>query len=422
MARKPTAPAAAAEPAWLAAVRAGARDRFEAMSWPTPQEEEWRRTDITTLDFAAYRPAPVQPAAAGAAQGSAAGAVPEGLAAVARFRAGVLLEAGLRSDLAAKGVGFASLLASRNGAADAAEPALRAGLERADNRLIAWHYQGLTHGMVLHVPPFVEIAEPFLVEIAEEGDGTLTMPHMTVVLEKGARAVVAVRILSGESDRLLCNAGLEIVVGDAARLAYFEEQRLSPQSTFFGNGWATVGRDAELLHFAASLGGRLAKARLICTMAGPGGTANLNGIYFAEGRQHMDLRTVQHHAAGGSYSRAHYRGAVRDGARTVYQGLIEVLPSAPKTDAYLTNRNLVLNDGARSDSIPSLRINQDDVRCSHGSTTGRIDPEQLFYLQSRGFSPREATQALVTAHFQELADQMPEIMREPVLAALEARA
>jgi Fe-S cluster assembly protein SufD len=212
------------------------------------------------------------------------------------------------------------------------------------------------------------------------------------------------------------------VVGDAARLRYFEEQNLSGASTFFSNGAATVGRDAELLHFAASLGSSLAKTRLDCTMAGPGGTANLNGVYFAAGKQHMDLRTVQHHRAGSSYSRSHYKGAVRDSARTVYQGLIEVMPTAPKTDAYLTNRNLILNDGARADSIPGLRINQDDVRCSHGSTTGRIDQAQLFYLETRGLSPHEASQMLVTAYFQELVDQMPAVLKEPVLAALGERA
>ena len=271
----------------------------------------------------------------------------------------------------------------------------------------------MTHGTLLHVPEFVEIEEPFLVELAEAGEGVLSMPHVSVILDKGARAAVATRILSGGSDRLLCNSGLEMLVGDGAKLRYFEEQSLSGTSTFFSNGTASVGRDAELLHFIASLGGALVKTRLDCTMAGPGGTANLNGVYFAAGKQHMDMRTVQHHRAGSSYSRSHYKGAVRDSARTIYQGLIEVLPTAPKTDAYLTNRNLILNDGARADSIPSLRINQDDVRCSHGSTTGRIDPAQVllpgdpWVLAARG-----GRQMLVTAYFQELVDQVPEAIKD----------
>ncbi len=424
MAKNGTAPPAAAsptalaaEPAWLKALRGTARERFESMSWPTPQEEEWRRTDITTLDVEGYRL--VSPAQGASAPGAG---VPEGFAGVLRFRGGSLAQASIRNDLAAEGVRFASLVGPQNGLASRLESVLRAGLERADNRLIAWHYQRITHGALLEVPQFLEIAEPFLVEFEEAGEGALTMPHVTVMLETGARAIVATRIVSGPADRLLCNAALEIVLGDAAKLQYFEEQGLSDGSTFFSHGVASVGRDAELLHFAASLGSRLAKTRLDCTMAGQGGTVNLNGIYFAAGKQHMDLRTVQHHKAGSSYSRSFYKGAVKDEARTVYQGLIEVMPTAPKTDAYLTNRNLILNDGARADSIPGLRINQDDVRCSHGSTTGRIDPAQLFYLATRGLSPREAAQVLVVAYFQELVDQMPEFMREPILRELEARA
>jgi len=386
------------------------------MTWPTPQEEEWRRTDITALNLGGYRlVTPEAPVAA------AASTVPGGLAGIARFRGGSLAQVALRPDLAAKGVHFASLVGSHNGLSDRVGSLLRAGLERADNRLIAWHYQHITHGVLLQVPQFVEIEEPFFVEFEEQGEGILSMPHVTVMLETGARVTVASRIASGPSDRVLCNAALEIVVGDAAKLGYFEEQNLSGTSTFFSHGIASVGRDAELLHFAASLGSLLAKTRLDCTLAGLGGTANLNGVYFAAGKQHMDLRTVQHHKAGSSYSRSFYKGAVKDEGRTVYQGLIEVMPTAPKTDAYLTNRNLILNDGARADSIPGLRINQDDVRCSHGSTTGRIDPAQLFYLESRGLAPRDAAQMLVTAYFQELVDQMPVMMREPVLAVLAAR-
>jgi Fe-S cluster assembly protein SufD len=414
--RTGAAAVAGPEPAWLAGLRARAGARFDAMQWPTPNDEEWRRTDIGTLDVAQYRLI-----APGAAAPAAAAECPAGFAGVLRFRGGALVQAALKPDMAARGVHFEGLTAVHNGLAGAVEPVLSAALERADNRLIAWHYQHLTHGALLHVPRFVEIEEPFLIEFEEVGDGALSMPHVTVVLDSGARAVISTRIASGASDRLLCNAGVEIVVGDAAHLRYFEEQELSGTSTYFNHGVAQVGSDAELLHFVASLGSNLAKSRLDCTIAGRGANVNLNGVYFAAGKQHMDLRTVQHHKAGNSTSRSFYKGAVKDSARTIYQGLIEVMPTAPKTDAYLTNRNLILNDGARADSIPGLRINQDDVRCSHGSTTGRIDAGQLFYLQTRGLDVHEASRMLVTAYFQELVDQIPQFLHERVLASLEQR-
>jgi Fe-S cluster assembly protein SufD len=130
---------------------------------------------------------------------------------------------------------------------------------------------------------------------------------------------------------------------------------------------------------------------------------------------------VQDHRGRNTGSRTFYKGAVKDEARSIYQGLIKVDHDAPQTDAYLTNNNLILNDGARSDSIPSLQINTDDVKCSHGSTTGRIDQRQLFYLLTRGYSPTEARVMLVQGFFEELIARAPAIVQEDVRAEVEER-
>ena len=184
------------------------------------------------------------------------------------------------------------------------------------------------------------------------------------------------------------NAGLDAQVGDGASLELYQLQDLGLESLFFSHASAAVGRDARFLSLETHLGSRLVKTRLDCTLEGPGAESYLNGVYLAGAGQHMDLRTVQRHRTPKATSRALYKGAVRDSGRTVYQGLIEVSPGASGTDAYLSNKNLILSDGARADSIPSLRIDNNDVRCSHGSTTGRINPEELFYLASRGLAPR----------------------------------
>jgi len=124
------------------------------------------------------------------------------------------------------------------------------------------------------------------------------------------------------------------------------------------------------------------------------------------------MRTVQYHLQRAGQSRAFFKGAVAGNGRSVYQGLIEVDEAAPGTDAYLTNKNLILNDGARADSIPCLRIKTDDVKCSHGSTTGKLDEEALFYLMSRGLSRDSARKELITAFFEELIETAPEAERE----------
>jgi Fe-S cluster assembly protein SufD len=147
----------------------------------------------------------------------------------------------------------------------------------------------------------------------------------------------------------------------------------------------------------------------------------LDGLYFTHADQHMDLRTVQRHEAPTAYSRTIYKGPLRDEGRSVYQGLIRVEENASGTDAYLTNNNLVLNDGARSDSIPSLQIGTNDVRCSHGSTTGRIDPLQLFYLMSRGYKESEAVEMLIEGFFDEIVAKLPEILRDELRETIAQR-
>jgi Fe-S cluster assembly protein SufD len=135
----------------------------------------------------------------------------------------------------------------------------------------------------------------------------------------------------------------------------------------------------------------------------------------------MDIRTVQRHRAPSTTSRAFYKGALKDRSRAIYQGLIEVSPGAAKTDAFLTDRNLILNDGARADSIPSLRIDTNDVKCSHGSTTGKIDEAQVFYLMSRGLARAEAERMLTLGYFEELLASVPESLAEELRGLIERR-
>jgi Fe-S cluster assembly protein SufD len=197
---------------------------------------------------------------------------------------------------------------------------------------------------------------------------------------------------------------MDLVVGEAAGLELYHLQDLPIRSLGFAHGTARVARDGHLLTFEAALGTGLLKSRLDCSLDGPGSEAFLHGIYLSRAHQHMDIRTVQRHRAPNATSRAFYKGAVKDNSRSIYQGLIEVTPAASKTDAFLTDRNLILNDGARADSIPSLRIDTNDVKCSHGSTTGKIDPAHLFYLMTRGLTRSEAERMLIQGYFEELLE------------------
>ena len=176
----------------------------------------------------------------------------------------------------------------------------------------------------------------------------------------------------------------------------------------------------------AVLGGRAVKLTASCDVAGAGAVANLRGLYFADGAQHVDQRTVQRHSSPDTASHLLYKGAVRDQGHTIYQGLIQAARGAIRVDAYQMNRNLVLNEGARADSLPALEIDADDLKCSHGSATGSLDPEQIFYLRARGIAEAEARRLLIAAFFEEVIGKIDhagvqEHLRAAVAHKMEAR-
>ena len=407
------------EPAWMQELRARARERFDGMGWPTTSEEEWRRTDVSGIDALSYLPA-----LAGANGGKPAETAAEGFAGSVRFEAGQSVGFRVADQWQKRGVRLLPLGEALEELEKPLADIFDEGIDAADNRFAVWHYASWSHGAVLMVPAGLEIAEPFLIDFTERGAGVLSSPHVVVVLGEGARASVIQRIAgdpAAKEERILCNAGLDLILSDAAALQYYETQYLGPQSLYFRHARTRSGRDSSLRHFDAALGGKLVKTRIDCGLAGKGSEAYLNGVYFCREGQTMDIRTVQRHHSPSATSRAYYKGAVASGGKTVYQGLIEVDTGASGTDAYLTNRNLILGDAARSDSIPTLRIGNNDVRCSHGSTTGRLSEEELFYLESRGLSRNESREMLVVGYFEDLLDHAPELYREGTLERIRSR-
>jgi Fe-S cluster assembly protein SufD len=167
----------------------------------------------------------------------------------------------------------------------------------------------------------------------------------------------------------------------------------------------------------------LRKADFEMFCEGEGAEAKLSGCYFGDGSQHFDFHTYQNHKIGNSTSDLLFKGALRGRARTIYQGLIKIHPNAQRSDAYQANRNLILSDKARADSIPSLEIEANDVRCTHGATVGQVDDEQLFYLMARGLTRHEAEKLIIGGFFAPVLDRIPsESLRDLVTAAVERKA
>jgi Fe-S cluster assembly protein SufD len=406
------------EPGWMAELRALAEDRFREMRWPDPSDEEWRRTDLSRFGLSHFPDIP-EPRAAG--EPAPRDAKHEGFAGRISFTSASCTRLSLAGPLGEQGVRLIPLSEALEEFEDTLKGLFGGAVREADNRLIPWHYAGLSHGALLFVPPFVEVPEPFLIELLAGEADTVLMPHVVVLIGQGARATVIQRSAGPAAKMMLWNAAADLSVADAGALSYLESQELPGGALVFRHTRGRAGRDARLAHFEASFGGRLVKTRVDCALEGSGAEARLEGVYFPGRGQHMDIRSVQRHTAPSASSRAYYKGAVKDDGRAIFQGMIEVSPGAARTDAFLTNRNLVLNDGARSDSIPSLKIGNNDVKCSHGSTTGRIDEEHMYYLQSRGLSEAEAKEMLLTGYFEDLVRDAPESFRETVLSAVRGR-
>ena len=182
---------------------------------------------------------------------------------------------------------------------------------------------------------------------------------------------------------------------------------------------ASVGRDSQLQWTVAAMGAKFAQVDQRVELVEPGARSQVNGVMFTQDRQHLVYNTLQHHKAPHCTSDFLYKSVLQDRSRTVWRGMIKVSEGAQKTDGYQRNDNLMLSDAARADSIPGLEINADDVRCTHGSTSGRVDEELIFYAQSRGFTRSEAIRMIVTGFFQQIFDRITiQTVREALGAAI----
>lgn len=407
------------EPSWLQDVRNAALEKFRTMEWPTRQDEEFRRTDLSSYDFDAW-PFECVPGPAAPVEN------PVGLSGTLTFEGAQLLRRSLAAELEGKGVifaGFGEITPDTlpDEVARRVAAALMKGVDNADNKLALWHYVTMTHGAVVYVPDFLELSDPFMITFGDAADKVLRSPQVVVVGGTGARFSVLHRTRNAAEGEILLNEAIDIDVGDSGNVDYYLMQTCNLDSTAVSNGVGIVGRDATLRMYSSVFGGMLSKYRFDAHMVGDGGDAFLGGVYFPHEDQHIDLRTVQHHEGQKAHSLTLYKGAVICEAHSVYQGLISVDHDALNTDAYLTNNNLLLGDQAQADSIPTLQINTDEVRCSHGSTTGKLDKRHVYYLETRGYSPLEARHLLIQGFFEEILAKYPPVVQDELHELVESR-
>ncbi len=359
----------------------------------------WEFTDITGLDLAAYERVGAE--ADGAAGAGALWSVPD----AGELPAGVIVAAlddAEHQELVQRHLG---------------------SLVSGDDVFVALNDAGARAGAFVYVPRNVVLEEPISLTSVQARTGTLFNQRTLVVLEEGAQAEVWEQFLSGDSDvDGVFNTVTELVVGQGARLRYVCGQGLSEKSWVFGAQRAEVGRDAALDWVALGFGSVRGHVRMETRLVGEGAEARVTGAYASHGRQHIDFDTTQEHAAPNTTSDLAFRGVLQGRSTAVWKGNIIVDPGAQKTDAFQESRNLLLSKRAHADAIPGLEIQANDVRCTHAAAVAQVDPEQLFYLRSRGL-PLEVAKRLVIEGFLaalvERFEQGP--VRERLSEALERR-
>jgi Fe-S cluster assembly protein SufD len=279
-----------------------------------------------------------------------------------------------------------------------------------------------TDGTLVYVPRNVKVEAPIVITTVQGRPGTSLHHRTLIVLEEGAEAEVWDQVSSSHDEEALVNGVVEIVVGDNANLRYIGAQSLNEKTWVFGAQRAVIGRDGELDWTTLAFGGANGKVFLESTLAGKGATGKVTGAYATRGRQHVDYDTLQEHAAADTVSDLAFRGLVSGRSTAVWRGMIKVDPGAQRTDAFQEARNLLLGKKAHADAIPGLEILADDVRCTHAAAIAQIDPEQIFYLRSRGLSESTAARLVVEGFLGAIVERYEEgPIRAALAGALESR-
>jgi Fe-S cluster assembly protein SufD len=409
------------EPGWLLDQRRAAWQVFSETDWPGRREEEWSRTDIRLFKLEKYAlPAPVE----------AGTATPRSVLSEDVHRAGHStalnswpVDASVDARWSEQGVLFGSLDALIVEHGERLRPFLQRRITNPyHDKFTALHAACWSGGHVLYVPRGVVVDLPFHM-FSTLSDGRVDFGRTLVILEDGAEATVLAETASwGPTEGGLHCGATEILVGRGANLRFVNLQDWGHGVWHFAHQRALVGGDASLQWTIAALGSRLSKVNQQVSLVGEGASCQVNGVLFTEGKQHLTYQTLQHHEAPHCHSDFLYKAALQDRSRTVWRGMIKVNPGAQKTDGYQRNDNLLLSDQARADSIPGLEIEADDVRCTHGSTTGKVDEELIFYAMTRGFTRREAARMIVSGFFQQIFDRISiESVRDALGQAIAAR-
>jgi Fe-S cluster assembly protein SufD len=391
-------------PAWWLERKRAAYERFTALPMPKRTDEGWRFSNFGGLTLDGF-------------------ALPSGGASIAPgFPATTALtfvnnRAVARTGAAPAGVIFDTLQNALLQHGDLVKAHLLTQPSKlGSDKFAALHEAFLEDGAFVHVAKGVEVPDVLAVFHQAEGKGMAVFPHTLVVAEQNAKVTVA-DFFSSTAGGFACG-GNDLYAGHGAAVTYVAMQDWNRDTLSFQFNATVARRDAKVLSLNLHAGARQARHESFSQLQAPGAHSEMLALTVAHGAQEFDQRTLQIHQAPHTSSNLLYKNALLGSAKTIFSGLIVVDPDAQKTDAYQSNRNLMLSDDAEAHSLPGLEIQANDVRCTHGATSARIDREQEFYLEARGIKPVQAQELLVFGFFEEVLGKIENEQLHDTLAAI----
>lgn len=381
-------------PDWFRQGLLGIWEHYLSIPQPKRTDEEWRYADLKAVDLERFQTAgPVRDAASLIARSSGHGE----LAAKFVFANDSLIHRETKA--LPPGVLLIPLEEAASDHRDLFEAHFMSeALPLGSAKFATLHRAHLRTGAFLHVPKGVTVEKPIEIWHWVEGDGAAVLPHTLVVLGDGASATVIDRFASAGADESLAIAVNDLTLGPGARLTYSAVQEWSDRTMAFHLNTTEVAGEATSTALQMNLGGAYVRGESNSRLVGEGARSVMLSVNPATGEREIDQRTFQNHFSPGATSDLLYHNALSDGSRTIFSGLIKVGEGAHETDAYQKVRNLMLSDEAEANSMPGLEILADNVRCTHGATSGELNEDELFYMQARGIPEKQAAQ-LITRGF-----------------------
>jgi Fe-S cluster assembly protein SufD len=403
-------------PEWFRKDQREAWELFQSLPQPKRNDEPWRFANLKAIDLSDFHPAStVADAPSLIARSSALKG--DDLAAKLVFANDQLILTEV------KGLPVGVLLLPLEQAASKHEELFRKSFMNSEVRLgsrkfAALHRAQLRTGAFLHVPKGVVIEHPIEIWHWVEGENASIFPHTLIVLDEGASATVIDHFVSARNERSVAIAVNDLTLGKNARLHYVGVQEWSDRATAFHLNTTEVERDANSTALQMNLGGAYIRGESDSHLLGEGSRSVMLSINPASGSREIDQRTFQDHFAPRATSDLLYHNALADSSRTIFAGLIKVEEDAHETDAYQKVRNLMLSDEAEANSMPGLEILADNVRCTHGATSGELNEDELFYMMARGITPKQAAQLIVRGFFGTVLERLENPMLQEHLGVV----